>query len=581
MRRAFRRDCPLRQRARGETEQGTITRSVSDEVRRGEDSPMGTPVTDSPARGSAHPERQPERAPSRDAVQPDESTLVAARREKLRWLREDLGVEPYGGRTAGIVPLAIARARFDEVAHRSHESGERPDPRPRVLVAGRVLQHRDIGKLVFLRLRDHSGELQVSLSKGDLSERDFEIAKGLDYGDIVVCEGPLGMTKRGEICVWANRIEIHAKSLAPPPEKWHGLTDPELRYRKRYVDMFANPEVVRTFEARSRIVSRMRRYMERQGYLEVETPMMQPMAGGAAARPFVTHHNALDQDLYLRIAPELYLKRLLVGGMSKVFEINRNFRNEGVDRSHNPEFTAMEAYEAFGDYMTMLELVEGLLHELASAQWRDRRDAGLEVEGSESAPVLPFGELRIDYRRPFERVRYAELFDRALGFPMFDVAKVRAKAKEARIKDAEKLDDWLLVNALFEEFAEPLIDPRRPTFVLDYPSAISPLTRPKREDPSLCDRWDIFIAGMEVGPAYTELNDPDIQRAKFSEQLKGQDDEEATFRSLDEDFLEALAVGMPPAGGMGLGVDRVVMLLTDSPSIRDVILFPLLRRAKG
>ncbi len=526
---------------------------------------------------------QPPRTPANDSANPAEiSDLVAARREKLRRYRTELSIEPFGQRVDGIVPLRAARERFDAAAHEAFEaSAKSPAPddrRPRVRVAGRVVQHRDIGKLVFVTLRDHSGDLQMSISKNAVAAGDFEVAKALDYGDIVVCDGPVGQTKTKEICVWASALAIHSKSLAPPPAKWHGLQDPEIRYRKRYVDMYANPEVVRTFEARSRIVSRMRRYMESQGYLEVETPMMQPLAGGAAARPFVTHHNALDMQLYLRIAPELYLKRLLVGGMPKVFEINRNFRNEGVDRSHNPEFTAMEAYQAFGDYMTMLELVEGMVHSLACDQWKDRRAAGLEVGGSETAPILPFGELRIDYRKPFERVRYGDLFLKACGFAMTDVAKVRAKAREIGIHNEAKLDDWLVVNEVFEEVAEPLLDPARPTFVLDYPSAISPLTRPSRSDPSLCDRWDLFIAGMEIGPAYSELNDPDIQLAKFTEQLKGQDEEESTFRSLDEDFLESLRVGMPPAGGMGLGVDRVAMLLTDSPSIRDVILFPLLKR---
>ncbi|MDZ4755939.1 MAG: lysine--tRNA ligase [Phycisphaerae bacterium] len=516
-----------------------------------------------------------------EPVPSDGSDLIAARREKLRKHRDELGIEPYGGRVDGLVSLVQARDAFSEDAHLLYEATSKTeapdDSRPRVRVAGRVVQFRDMGKLIFLWVRDHSGDLQISVSRKATSERDFEVAKRLDYGDVIVCDGPVGRTNRKETCVWATAITIHAKSLVPPPEKWHGLTDSETRYRKRYIDMYANPEVIQTFKARSRIVSRMRCYMENQGYLEVETPMMQPLAGGAAARPFVTHHNTLDMSLFLRIAPELYLKRLLVGGMPKVFEINRNFRNEGVDRSHNPEFTAMEAYEAFGDYMTMLALVEGLVHSLACDTWREQKAAGAAVEGTESAPILPFGELRINYAAPFDRVIYGDLFEKACGFAMTDVAKVRAKARELHVKDEASMDDWLLVNELFEELAEPLLNPARPTFVLDYPSAISPLTRPSRTVPALCERWDLFIAGMEIGPAYTELNDPDIQLAKFTEQLKGGDEEESTFRSLDEDFLEALRVGMPPAGGMGLGVDRVAMLLTNSQSIRDVILFPLMK----
>ena len=523
----------------------------------------------------------------------DEGELVAARRAKLDWLRGELGIEPYGDRVDGLVALAEARSRFDAAAHEANqasvaarkedESLELVDERPEVVVAGRVVQHRDVGKLVFMVLRDDTGDLQVSISKSEMTDPvRFKVAKKLDYGDIVVVGGRMGQTRRGEICVWATELDIHCKSLAPPPGKHHGLTDSEARYRRRYVDMYANPATIRTFKARSRIVSRIRAFMERRDYLEVETPMMQPMAGGAAARPFRTHHNALDLELFMRIAPELYLKRLLVGGLPRVFEINRNFRNEGIDRSHNPEFTAMEVYEAFGSYETIMELTESLMHELAVATRADllAEDPAREL-GTEEAPVLPCGELRIDYARPFRRVRFHELFEEALGFPASDLERVREAARELGLDDLEGMDDVLVVNKVFEERAEPTIDPARPTFVTDYPSAISPLTRPHRDDPSIAERFDLFIGGMEIGPGYTELNDPDIQLAKFTEQLDGVDDEESTFRSLDEDFLESLRVGMPPAGGLGLGIDRIVILLTDSPSIRDVILFPLMRPADG
>jgi lysyl-tRNA synthetase, class II len=509
----------------------------------------------------------------------DEGSLIAARRAKLDSIRSELGMDPYGRRQQGLVAAAAARAMFDVAAHDAYEAAAqaaRTDPsarvddrRPAVRIAGRVVQHRDLGKLVFVWLRDSSGDLQVSISKNAVQPGQFQLAKLLDYGDVLVAGGRVGRTNKGEVCVWADDLELACKSLATPPGKWHGLEDAETRYRKRYVDMYANPETVRVFEARSRIISLMRRFMEGRGYLEVETPMMQPMAGGAAARPFVTHHNALDIDLYMRVAPELYLKRLLVGGMRRVFEINRNFRNEGVDRSHNPEFTAMEAYEAFGDYHSMLEMVESLVHHVACSM------AGVAEGGA--GPTLPFGELQIDYRKPFERVTYGDLFQRALGFDMRDESRVCQAAEAMHIEKVAQVDHWLLVNELFERKAEALINPSRPTFVLDYPSAISPLTRPSRAQPELAERWDLFIGGMEVGPAYTELNDPDIQLAKFTEQLKGADDEESTFRSLDLDFVESLRVGMPPAGGMGLGVDRLVMLMTNSQSIRDVIFFPLLR----
>ena len=524
----------------------------------------------------------------------EHTELVAARRAKLHRYRSELGIEPYGQRVRGLSTLASARAMFDEAAHASFDAADRaareaakqlaasggapaaaaavPDTRAEVHVAGRVIQHRDMGKIVFLQLRDHSGDLQVSISKAAVPVADFDIAKSLDYGDIVSTSGRIGRTQKGEICVWSRSLALQSKNLEPPPSKWHGLEDEELRCRRRYVDMWANPEVTRTLTARAGIVSEVRRFMESRGFLEVETPMMQSMAGGAAARPFVTQHHALGMELYMRIAPELYLKRLLVGGLPRVFEINRNFRNEGIDRSHNPEFTAMEAYEAFGDYGTMMEMVESLVHRCACAAL----ERGWHAAG-EAGPTLPWGPHRVNYATPFVRVRYEELFERAMGFPMSDRERTREAAVAARIPDAGKLDHWLLVDALFEERAESLIDPCRPTFVVDYPSATSPLTRPSRTRPELAERWDLFIAGMEIGPAYTELNDPDIQRAKFSEQLAGADDEQLAFRSMDEDFLMALKVGMPPAGGMGLGIDRLVMLMTGSASIRDVIAFPLMR----
>jgi len=520
----------------------------------------------------------------KDPVQLSESEIVAARRAKLKRFRDELGFEPYGQREDGLLSLADARARFSEEAHAAYEAaakeakasgGVPADSRASVRIAGRVVQHRDMGKLVFLFLRDASGDLQVSVSKSALEPNAWELAKHADYGDILVAEGPVGRTQKGEVCVWATRLSLGAKSLAAPPEKWHGLSDPELRYRRRYVDMYANPETAKVFAMRARIVSHIRRFMDARGFLEVETPVLQPIAGGAAARPFTTHHNALGMPLFMRIAPELYLKRCMVGGMRRVYEINRNFRNEGIDRSHNPEFTAMEVYEAFGDYGTMMELTESLVHGLAVSMVAERQAAGLRVDPA--GPVLPWGELDISYAKPFVRVRFEELFTRATGVEMRDFPRVRAKARELGLHHEAKLDDWLVVNEVFEEAAEKLIDPCRPTFVTDYPSAVSPLTRPSRKDPSICERWDIFIGGMEIGPAYTELNDPDIQLAKFTEQLKGADDEESTFRTLDEDFVEALRVGMPPAGGLGIGIDRLVMLMTDSASIRDVILFPLLK----
>ena len=459
--------------------------------------------------------------------------------------------------------------------------------------------HRDNGKLVWMNLRDASGDLQIAVSKRDCDGQGFELAKITDGGDIVCVEGPLTKTKTGEVTVWASSLRPGAKCLAPPPEKHAGLQDVELRYRQRYVDMWSNPETVRVMRLRSMIMSRTRRFLDMRGFQEVETPMLQALAGGAAAKPFVTHLNALDMDVFLRIAPELYLKRLLVGGMPKVYELNRNFRNEGLDKQHNPEFTSLEVYEAFGDCMTMLELTEALIRELATMVRtfaEDEASAGDEDALPEDV-VLPFGALSIDYARPFDRVSYAELFESTLGFSMRDADRAWAEAesrglaaKWARHLEAEgrgggagvreAIDDVFIINELFEEVAEPTLDPARPTFVMEYPAAISPLTRAKRDDPQVAERWDLFIGGMEIGPAYTELNDPDIQAQRFREQLAGIDDESETFRTYDADFVHALKVGMPPAGGLGVGMDRVVMLLTNSRSIRDVIPFPFMRPAE-
>jgi len=495
--------------------------------------------------------------------QQDESQLVAARRAKMDRWANDLGVYPWGHREDGLTSLADARAMFDQGAHDAHAEDNSEDSRPRIKVAGRCIQHRAMGKLTFLVIRDDTGDLQISCSKSALPEEQFKLAKKLDYGDIVIAEGPVGATQKGEICIWADRFELACKSLVPPPEKFHGLSDTELRYRQRYVDMYSNPETIETFKLRSGIVSAIRSFMDEQAYLEVETPMMQPLVGGAAARPFQTHHNALDMPLYLRIAPELYLKRLLVGGMRRVYEINRNFRNEGVSRRHNPEFTMLEAYQAFGDCETMLTLTEGMVRVAAS------------VVGDPSS--IAFGEHDIDYAKPFERVAYGTLFENALGIPMADEEVVRAKATELHIDNAATRNHWLLVADLFEQVVEKTIDVSNPTFVTDFPSAISPLTRPHADNPALSHRWELFIAGMEIANAYTELNDPDLQLQRFTEQLDGEDEEGAAFRTLDEDFIHALRVGMPPAGGLGLGIDRLVMLLTGNESIRDVILFPLMR----
>jgi len=497
------------------------------------------------------------------------SDLIADRRAKLQRLRTEFGIDPFGSRQDGLITLTEARSRYDESADTAAKADPQNDNRPTAKVAGRIVLHRDIGKLVFITLRDATGDLQIAVSKKAVDDPTFKLAKLADLGDIVIAAGPLGTTKTGEITAWATgsaSFNIVTKSLAPPPEKWHGLKNQELRYRQRYVDLYANPHVMETFTQRSRMLKHIRDFLtdppEALGpsFVEVETPMMQPIAGGAAARPFITHHNALDSKLYLRVAPELYLKRLLVGGMGRVFEINRNFRNEGIDHSHNPEFTMLELYQAFGDYHSMMALTEQLIHSLAQ-----------EICG---ATKLPFADHELDYKLPFRRAQYHRLFEEHNGFGASDHDKLVAKARELGIEPGDK-DHDVLLQAVWEETVEHQLI--QPTFVIDYPASLCPLTKTKADDPTIAERFELYIAGMEIANAYTELNDPDIQEANFKRQITGLDDEEATFRTMDQDFIDALRVGMPPAGGLGVGIDRVVMLLTNNRSIREVILFPQMR----
>ena len=538
-------------------------------------------------------------APTEHASDAPTVRELEAQRRANRDRVAGLGLDPYGGRTDELLPLAEAADRYDQAADTAHQDAEaarraarKADPdtpedrlppaideRPRVRVAGRVVLHRDNGKLIWMNLRDDTLEsFQIAVSKRDCDEPGFAVAKATDLGDLVVAEGPLMRTKTGEITVWASSLRPAGKCLVPPPEKRAGLADRDTRYRQRYLDLWATPETMRTFKLRAALVSRARRLLESWGYTEVETPMLQPQAGGAAARPFATHMNALDIDLYLRIAPELYLKRLLVGGLPRVFEINRNFRNEGLDRQHNPEFTMLELYHAHGDWQTVMGVTESLVRELAREAARHRAaEPGVDPD----APALPWGELSVDFGPPFARERYADLFERALGFPMTDTARARAEAEKRGLKTADAegraVDEVFIINELFEEVAEKSLDPARPTFITHYPAALSPLTKASPEDPALAERADLFLGGMELAPHYTELNDPDVQAERFRAQLAGLDDEESTFRTFDEDFIRALKVGMPPAGGMGVGIDRLAMLLTGQRTIRDVVLFPLMR----
>ncbi len=486
------------------------------------------------------------------------------RLEKLEKLKA-LGLEAWprkAHRSHGIAGLAATYADAETWTNEQLEGLGLT-----VSVMGRVLTIREMGKSVFAHLTENGEKLQAFFRMNDLAEPGWDLLKLLDMGDFIQVTGPLMRTKTGELSVRVKEVRFLSKALLPLPEKWHGLQDKEQRYRQRYLDLISNPDVLKTFQTRSRIVSAVRRYMEDQGYLEVETPMMQPIPGGATARPFITHHNALDMDLYLRIAPELYLKRLIVGGFEKVFEINRNFRNEGLSVRHNPEFTMMEMYEAGSDLRDMMALTENLLSRVAR-----------EVMGSEQ---LPWGEQVISYAAPFRRLtmkdaiaEYGDI-ERLL---LEDAESIRSLAQAVHIEDAATKSAGTLLGDLFEHYAEKQLI--QPTFITDYPLELSPLTKTLEGDEAFVDRFELFIGGMELANAYSELNDPVDQMARFQAQMDEREAGNDEAMLLDQDFITSLEHGFPPTGGEGIGIDRMVMLLTNSQSIRDVILFPLMRPIK-
>jgi lysyl-tRNA synthetase, class II len=514
-----------------------------------------------------------ENTPGGDDLGATEREILAQRARKAEALRA-MGVNPFGNGFAPRHSAAEVARRYGDAA--AEEIAKDPGAWS---LAGRVLAVRSFGKAAFLRVRDASGEIQVWVKKDRLGERGFEVFKLLDIGDVVAAEGPATRTKTGELTVEATSFSILTKSLRPLPEKWHGLTDVEQRYRQRYVDLVVTPGVREVFRKRTRIVSTIRRFLDDRGYLEVETPTLHKAeeAGGAAARPFATFHNALEMPLKLRIATELHLKRLVVGGFDRVYEIGRIFRNEGISRRHNPEFTTIEFYQAYATHEDLMALTEELFHVLA-----------VEVTGS---PLVTFQGQPIDLTPPYPRVSLVEEAARALGLSVDDAlagrglaeALARASARENESEDAWKLEQAAkrspgeALGAVFEIFGEPRLPKDRPAFVVDWPSETSPLSRRRDADPRLVDRFELFVAGMEVANAFSELNDPVDQRGRFEAQMKAKaaGDEEAM--PYDEDFVRALEHGMPPTAGEGIGIDRVTMLLTDSPSIRDVILFPLLK----
>lgn len=492
----------------------------------------------------------------------DISPLEAARREKLRRL-EEMGIDPWGHRFDGHQAIAAIRAREGEIqAIPSGDCavGQPPELRgPRVRAAGRIMLLRRAGKIMFLDLRDWSAKIQVLIGKAQVGETNWQLAQCLDLGDLLGVDGELKRTKTGELTIFAEDLTFLSKSIETPPEKWHGLTDPELRNRMRYLDLAYTDGVMQRFLQRTKIVQSIRQTLGDEGFVEVEGPTLHTVAGGAAARPFVTHHNALDMDLFLRIALELHLKRLLVGGIERVYELGRVYRNEGISPRHNPEFTMLEVYQAYGDYRTMMDLTERLIVRAIKATNRPLQ--------------LPWGETVIDFTPPFARRRYDDLLREYLGVDPGDPASLKACAATRGLETGTKHPD-VVKNELFEEFVQPQL--AGPIFVMDYPASICPLTKRKPGSPEIAERFELFVQGMELANAYTELNDPDLQERLFSLQLEGLPEEESMAR-MDRDFIRALRYGMPPAGGLGIGIDRLVMLLTNCQSIREVILFPLYR----
>jgi len=472
---------------------------------------------------------------------------------------EEMGVEAY--------PVQSSRTHFitevqNDYAQKTKEELEAD--KVEVSLVGRLMLKRDMGKASFVHIQDGSARIQIYIRKNDVGEEQFQLYKKVDLGDFIGVSGHLFKTRTDELTVYVSKLVFLSKTYRPLPEKWHGLTDTETRYRQRYLDLIANPEVKETFQMRSKIIQAVRTFMHGRDYLEVETPMMHPIPGGASARPFVTHHNTLDMDLYLRIAPELYLKRLIIGGMERVFEINRNFRNEGVSKQHNPEFSMMEWYEAYSDLEGMMEMTESLIKSVIDQVIGERK--------------LPYGDLELDFEKPFAKMTLREATVAYSDYTMDqlnDSQELIKIGKDLGIEDPEKMPSGILLTEVFEHVAEPHL--QQPTFITEYPVEVSPLTKLIPGQDRYVDRFEFYIAGMELANAYSELNDPVDQRDRFLDQVAQREQGDDEAQVFDDDFLLALEHGMPPTGGEGLGIDRLVMILTNSSTIRDVILFPLMR----
>lgn len=524
-------------------------------------------------------------SPNANPAPEDRGVHEAARREKLARI-EALGIDPWGQRFDDHQAIAALRQRSGEVKLNLADGrtldvpDPKPDPKadatldfrawlaeqgqgeltgPRVRAAGRVVLLRDAGKLKFASIRDWTGDIQVLIGKSQVGDDNWALAQCFDLGDLVGIDGTLRRTKTGELTIFAESLTFLSKSIEPPPDKHHGLSDTELRQRMRYVDLAYNEGVLERFLKRTKIVQSIRGTLAGQGFVEIEGPTLHSIAGGAAARPFTTHHNTLDMQLFMRIALELHLKRLLVGGMERVYELGRVYRNEGISPRHNPEFTMLEVYQAYGDYGSMMDLTEKIIVDAIQATGQPFQ--------------LPWGEATIDFTPPFARRTYDELFEQHTGVKADDAAGVKALAEKIGFETAGKHPDVIKSEVFEEKVEDALVGP---IFVLDYPASICPLTKRKKSNPAVAERFELFVNGMEIANAYTELNDPDLQEQLFRTQLGGQREEDSMAK-MDDDFIRSLRHGMPPAGGLGIGIDRLVMLLTNSQTIRDVILFPLLR----
>ena len=487
------------------------------------------------------------------------SVHIASRQAKLERLRER-GIDPYPPRYRRTCNNATASAVFEAVEAESRPAADAEGQS----LAGRIVALRNMGRSAFLDLQDDSGSIQVLFRRNNLGE-DFELLRDLDIGDHLGVEGNLIRTRTGEITIDATRAVIITKGMRPLPEKYHGLRDTETRYRQRYLDLIANRENMDVFRLRSRVITGIRRFLDERGFLEVDTPVLVPVAAGAHARPFITHHNALDEQLYLRIATELYLKRLIVGGFDKVYEIGRVFRNEGIDQDHNPEFTLLESYEAYADYNDVMDMVEQMI-------------SGLALEGTGSMQVT-VGEQVINFTPPWRRVSLREELQRRAGFDIdaCDDEELQQRAAALHVDTGIRESRGRIIDKLLSALVEPHLV--QPTFLLDYPEEMSPLAKGKPDAPGYVERFEAFACGMEIANSYTELNDPQIQRERFEgqEEIRRLYQDEEVDR-LDEDFLTAMEYGMPPTGGLGIGVDRLVMLLSGQRSIRDVLLFPQMRQ---